>query len=337
MKRATSKLPNDPAELRALLIEARAELALALAALQNQSLEIQNLRLLLAKLKRMQFGRSSEKLNNQIAQLELQLEELETEQASVVPVAAVSVGQDVSVKPVRQTLPEHLPRETQVHAVACTCPECGGELKSVGVDVTEELEYIPARFKVIRHERPKFSCGACERMIQAPMPSRPIERGLAGPGLLAHVLVSKYADHLPLYRQSVIYAREGVELSRSTLADWVGQLSGLLTPLADAIGRHVLAGRKLHADDTPIPVLSPGRGRTKTGRIWTYVRDDRAAAQETPAAVWFQYTPDRKGIRPREHLQDYSGVLQADGYAGFHHLYADGRIQEAACWAHYHE
>lgn len=334
MKRATSKLPNDPVELRALLIEARADLALAQAALQNQSLEIQNLRLLLAKLKRMQFGRSSEKLNNQIAQLELQLEELETEQASVVSVAAVPVEQDVSVKPVRQTLPEHLPRETQIHAAACTCPECGGELKSVGVDVTEELEYIPARFKVIRHERPKFSCGACERMTQAPMPSRPIERGLAGPGLLAHVLVSKYADHLPLYRQSVIYAREGVELSRSTLADWVGQLSGLLTPLADAIGRHVLGGRKLHADDTPIPVLSPGRGRTKTGRIWTYVRDDRAAAQETPAAVWFQYTPDRKGIRPREHLQGYSGVLQADGYAGFHHLYAGGRIQEAACWAH---
>ena len=187
----------------------------------------------------------------------------------------------------------------------------------MGVDVTEELEYVPARFKVIRHERPKFSCGACELMIQAPMPSRPVERGLAGPGLLAHVLVSKYADHLPLYRQSTIYAREGVELGRSTLADWVGQASGLLTPLADALRRHVLAGRKLHADDTPIPVLSPGRGKTKTGRIWTYVRDDRAAGQETPAAVWFQYTPDRKGIRPREHLQDYSGVLQADGYPGF--------------------
>jgi len=288
MKRATSKLPNDPVELRALLIEARADLALAQAALQNQSLEIQNLRLLLAKLKRMQFGRSSEKLNNQIAQLELQLEELETEQSSVVPVAAVSVAQDASVKPVRQALPEHLPRETQVHAAACTCPECGGELKSVGVDVAEELEYIPARFKVIRHERPKFSRGACELMIQAPMPSRPIARGLAGPELLTHVLVSKFADHLPRYRQSTLYAREGVALGRSTcLADWVGQASGLLAPLSDALKQHVLADRELHADDTPMPVLSPGRGRNKTGRIWTYVRDDRAAAQDTPAVVWF--------------------------------------------------
>jgi transposase len=139
------------------------------------------------------------------------------------------------------------------------------------------------------------------------MPSRPIERGLACPGLLAHVLVSKFADHLPLYRQSTIYAREGVVLGRSTLADWVGQTSGLLAPLSDALKQHVLAGRKLHADDTPIPVLSPGRGRTKAGRIWTYVRDDRAAAQDTPAAVWFQYTPDRKGIRPREHLQVTAG------------------------------
>jgi transposase len=333
MQRAISKLPDDPVELRALLIAAHAELALAQVALQNQSLEIQNLRLLLAKLKRMQFGRSSEKLNNQISQLELQLEELETGQATKTKKIVV-LEQDNSAKPVRQALPGHLPRETQVHAPACTCPECGGELKAVGVDVTEELEYVPARFKVIRHERPKFSCGACELMIQAPMPSRPIERGLAGPGLLAHVLVSKYADHLPLYRQSTIYAREGVELGRSTLADWVGQASGLLTPLADALRRHVLAGRKLHADDTPIPVLSPGCGKTKTGRIWTYVRDDRAAGQETPAAVWFQYTPDRKGIRPREHLQDYSGVLQADGYPGFYHLYAGDKIQEAACWAH---
>jgi hypothetical protein len=157
---------------------------------------------------------------------------------------------------------------------------------------------------------------------------------LAGPGLLAHVLVSKYGDHLPLYRQSVIYAREGVDLSRSTLTDWVGDAAGLLRPLVAAIRRHVLAGDKLHADDTPVPVLAPGQGRTKTGRLWTYVRDDRPAGDLTPPAVWFAYAPDRQGQHPRTHLKDFEGALQADGYAGFNGLYDTGRVQEVACWAH---
>jgi hypothetical protein len=170
-------------------------------------------------------------------------------------------------------------------------------------------------------------------VVEAPAPSRPIERGLAGPSLLAHVIVSKYADHLPLYRQSEIYARQGVEISRSTLAGWVGAASDLLAPLVEAIGKHVLAGRKLHADDTPMPVLAPGSGKTKTGRLWTYVRDDRPAGEQMAPAVWFAYSEDRKGEHPRQHLRNFKGALQADAYAGFHHLYSD-HIYEAACWAH---
>jgi len=200
--------------------------------------------------------------------------------------------------------------------------------------VTEILEYVPARFKVIRTVRPKLSCADCSQIVQAPAPNRVIDRGLAGPGLLAHVLVSKYADHLPLYRQAEIYQREGIELDRSTLADWVGGVSRTLQPLVGAVKKYVLAGEKLHGDDVPVPVLEPGNGKTKTGRLWTYVRDDRPAGSEAPAAVWFAYSPDRKGERPAKHLETYAGILQADGYAGFNKLYETGRIVEAACWAH---
>jgi transposase len=207
-------------------------------------------------------------------------------------------------------------------------------LNKLGEDISEVLEWIPASFKVIRHVRPKMSCTKCDAIVQAEAPSRPIARGMAGPGLLAHVLVSKYADHVPLYRQSEIYAREGVELERSTLADWVGSTSKLLEPLNEALRQHVISGSKLHADDTPVPVLEPGKGRTRTGRLWTYVRDDRPAGQVIPPAVWFAYTPDRSGKHPNQHLAKFKGTLQADAYAGFNPLYANGRVQEAACWAH---
>jgi transposase len=177
---------------------------------------------------------------------------------------------------VRKSLPDHLLREEKIYPPpAAACPACGGNLRHLGDDVADQLEFIPASFKVIRHIRPKLACTCCDCIVQAPAPSRPIERGLAGSGLLAHVLVSKFADHLPLYRQSVIYAREGVELSRALLADWVGQSTALLRPLVDAIRRHVMAASKLHADDTPVPVLAPGNGKTRTARLWTYVRDDR--------------------------------------------------------------
>jgi transposase len=219
------------------------------------------------------------------------------------------------------------PRET-------ACPDCGGKLRLLGEDVAETLEYVPARFKVIRTVRPKLSCACCARILQEPAPDRPIDRGLAGPGLLAHVLVAKYSDHLPLYRQSEIYAREGVELDRSTLADWVGGASRVLTPLVDAMKRYVLSADKLHGDDVPVPVLEPGSGKTKTGRLWTYVRDDRPAGSHAAPAVWFAYSPDRKGEHPASHLKNFRGTLQADGYAGFNRLYEQGGIVEAACWAH---
>ena len=303
---------------------------------------IERLQTMIAHLRRMQFGQKSEKIERQIEQLELELEDLESAQAAQLeelerklePEAAAAVA--AKQKPVRRALPDHLPREVETHAPeASECPECGSRLNKLGEDVAEVLEWIPASFKVIRHVRPKLCCSKCDVIVQAEAPSRPIARGLAAPSLLAHVIVSKYADHLPLYRQSEIYARAGVELERSTLADWVGSSSKLLEPLHEALRKYVMSTRKLHADDTPVPVLEPGKGRTKTGRLWTYVRDERAAAQTTAPAVWFAYSPDRSGKHPHQHLATFKGTLQADAYAGFNRLYESGNVQEAACWAHY--
>jgi transposase len=303
--------------------------------LRSRSEHIEHLKLMVEKFRQMLFGAKSEKLVLKLEQLEFELEEDETTQAEgeafterVSPVA------EPKPRPERRPLPEHLEREVITHTPERDCcPDCGGQLRHFGDDVSEQLEYIPENFKVIRHVRPKFTCTGCDQVVEAPAPSRPIERSLARPSLLAHVIVSKYADHLPLFRQSEIYARQGVEISRSTMAGWVGAASDLLGPLVEAIGKHVFAGRKLHADDTPMPVLAPGNGKTKTGRLWTYVRDDRSAGDHTPAAVWFAYSEDRKGEHPQRHLKNYKGALQADAYAGLHHLYGD-HIYEAACWAH---
>ena len=330
----TAPLPNDVESLQRLVSAQRAQIEAVTAELWSRQLEIEQMKLQIAKLRRMHFGRSSEQLDATIAQLELKLEELECEEARTP--AAPAPRTTTRRVPVRRPLPESLPRETIMHASACQCPACGAELRPAGEDVAEVLEYVPSRFKVIRHVRPKFSCTGCQTLVQAPAPSRPIARGLAGPGLLAHVLIAKYCDHLPLYRQSQIYAREGVDLDRSTLADWVGHSSALLRPLLDALQQHVIGAEKLHADDTPVPVLAPGTGKTKTGRLWTYVRDDRPAASTEPPAVWFCYTPDRKGKHPCAHLATFAGTLQADGYAGFNGLYdrAINPLLEAACWAH---
>jgi transposase len=304
--------------------------------LASRDVEIEHLKLLIAKLRRVQFGRSSEKREYQIEQLELRLEELEARRTKETTAVKESAPPSTAVvRPARRPLPEHLPREVRKYLPKQeACPDCGGKLKHLGEDVSEILEYVPASLKVIQYIRPKLACACCDRIVQAAAPSRPIERSIAGPGLLAHVLVSKYCDHLPLYRQSQIYARSGVELDRSTLAEWVGGSSRLLAPLVEVLRRHVMAAGKLHADDTPVPVLAPGLGKTKTGRLWTYVRDDRPAGDRTPAAVWFAYSPDRKGEHPQSHLSNFTGTLQADGYAGFEQIYAAGRIQEAACWAH---
>ena len=323
-------------QLHAELDEHRQTLTTRSEELRTSNEQIAHLKLIIEKLRRTIFGRKSEKIVVQLEQLELHLEELESAQAEMeAAVERVTPIEGPKAKSRRKPLPEHLPREVVTHLPhGDCCPDCGGQLRQFGHDVTEQLEYIPDSFKVIRHVRPKFACSGCDRVVEAPAPSRPIERGLAGPGLLAHVLVSKFADHLPLYRQSEIYARQGVEIERSTLAGWVGGASELLSPLVDAIQKHVLAGSKLHADDTPMPVLAPGSGKTKTGRLWTYVRDDRPAGEDTAPAVWFAYSEDRKGEHPRQHLKHFKGGLQADAYAGFHHLYGGGAIYEVACWAH---
>ena len=195
--------------------------------------------------------------------------------ANAEPSAPVEQSPPDRKKSDRRALPAHLPAREVVHEPSCTCPACGGDMRKVGEDVTQILDYIPGHFEVVRHVRPAFSCRRCESMVQSPMPSLPIERGQAGAGLLAHILVGKYCDHLPLYRQSGIYAREGVELDRATMAAWVGKITALASPLVEAVAGHVMAAEKLHVDDTPVPVLAPGTGRTKTGRLWVYLRDER--------------------------------------------------------------
>lgn len=297
--------------------------------------ENEHLKLLVAKYRRMHFGQKSES-QAQLGQLDLALafEPLPVTMASPMP----SLPDESEAKPrtrKRKPFPETLPRETVTHTPeAERCPDCGGQFKSLGEDASEMLEYVPASFKVIRYVRPKLACTRCDHIAQAAAPARPIPRGFAGPALLAHVLVGKFCDHLPLYRQSAIYARSGLDLDRALLAEWVGHCHELLSPLVEAIRRYVLGSNKVHADDTPFPVLSPGKGRTKTARLWTYVRDDRPAGCNDPPAVWFAYSEDRKGLHPREHLKSFHGILQADAYGGFDALYESGEIQEAACWAH---
>jgi transposase len=327
----TTDLANLPDDVDALKRIIRDMVQSAVAA----RVEIAKLRFELARLKRAQFGRSSEKLGSAVAQLELAIETLEEDQAERLATSAPAVAAVLNAaKPARRPLPEHLPREEIVHATPCTCPGCGGSLRKIGTDVTETLEHVPGRFKVIRHVRDKFSCRACDTVVQAAAPTHAIARGRAGPRLLAHVIVSKYDDHLPLHRQAEIYAREGVALDTSTLSDWVGAAAATLKPLTAALAADILASDTLHADDTPVPVLAPGAGRTKTGRLWAYVRDERPFAGARPPAVLFFYSPDRKGEHPRRHLANFTGVIHADGYAGFNGLFEAGRISEAGCWAH---
>jgi transposase len=271
-------LPDKVDTLRRMVIEERdaratreAELEAAKAGLVSKTLEIEKLKIQIARLRRQQFGRSSEKIDRIIDQLELRLDELET-QAVIEPLAAAPDSEDETAtarkkSPGRRPLPDHLPRTEIVHTPSCTCPACGSALRKVGEDVTDVLDYIPGRFEIIRHIRPAFSCRTCESMTQMPMPSLPIERGRPGAGLLAHILVSKYCDHTPLYRQAGIHAREGVDLERAVMANWVGKSVWITAPVVEAIGDHVMASAALHADDTPVPVLAPGLGKTKTGRL----------------------------------------------------------------------
>jgi transposase len=324
---------DDIATLRAALATANARLAAAEAM-------IEHLKLTIAKARRERWGQSAER-GRRLDQMELQLEELEaaaTEDeitAEAVTSTSTVAGQQRR-KPVRAPLPAHLPRERVVIPSPCSCPSCGGRLAKLGEDITETLEVIPRQWKVIQTVREKFSCRTCEQITQSPAPFYTINRGRAGPGLLAMVLHGKYGLHLPLNRQSESFKREGIDLDVSTLADWVGAAAMTLKPLIDILRAHVMAAERLHGDDTTVPVLA--KLRTATGRLWTYVRDDRPFGGKDPPAALFYYSADRTGAHPSRHLTGYGGILQADAYAGFGDLYDGARkprpIAEAACWSH---
>lgn len=327
--------PSAP-DKDARIAELEAALATARADITARDILIDTLRVQLARLKRMQFGKASEKLSHEIAQLELALEELEAEAATVSAGRADPARLDRQA-PVR-ALPAHLPREEQriepEHG-NCTCPDCGGALRPLGQDSDEMLDAVPVQWRVIRAIRPKYSCRACEKVVQAAAPVKAIARGKATFGTLAHVVVAKFDHHLPLYRQAEMMAAQGIDIDRSTLAGWAGQASALLDPIVSRIREAGLTATKIHTDDTPVPMLDPGRGKTATGRIWAYVVDDRGAGATTPPLVWYKFTEDRTGSHPQQQLANFNGFLQADGYAGYDKLYTTNRVTEVACWAHF--
>jgi transposase len=332
-------LPTDLASAHALIIAQRQALIAAQSEAQHRALLIEKLKYTIKKLRHEQFGQSSER-GALLDQLELQLADLEEDAAQAEAAAAaetITVPSFERRKPARRPLPAHLPRERIVYPAPSACPCCGDDrLRKIGEDVTETLELVPRQWKVIQHVREKFSCRACEAITQPPAPSHAIARGRAGPKLLAHILFSKYSLHLPLNRQSATYGREGIDLDVSTLADWVGAAAATLMPLNDVIRTHVFAAERIHADDTTVPVLA--KDKTRTGRLWTYVRDDRPFGGPDPPAAVFFYSRDRGGEHPEQHLARYAGLMQADAYAGFNRLYdanrKPGPIIEAACWAH---
>ena len=333
MTAASNHLPDDKDALKAALIEARAKLSGAEAL-------IEHLQLMIAKMKREMFGPRSERSQRLIDQLELQLEELAAqrgEDAAKPEAAVVEVAGFTRRKATRRDFPDHLPRRRIVHPAPTCCPCCGGtRLSKIGEDVTETLDVIPRQWFVTEHVREKFSCRSCETIAQPPAPFHAIARGFAGPSLLAMMLVEKYANHQPLNRQSEHYAREGIALSVSTMADHVGACTAALMPLHELIKAHVFAAARIHGDDTTVPVLA--KMKCRTGRLWTYVRDDQPFGGAAPPAAVFFYSPDRGGQHPERHLAGYCGILQADAYAGFNTLYRPerpgGPIVEAACWAH---
>lgn len=331
-------VPDDPGKLRDLV-------GVLMSELKSRDIKITDLEQRLAGMNRHRFGARSENAD----QLNLTLENAEIEAAmnkeDIAAAAAVLPNEDdvEPTKPKRKPLPDHLERnETELAPPSDSCRSCGGAMRRIGEDVTEELEYVPGRFVVNRIVRPRFTCGGCETFTQAALLSRPIERGRPGPGLLAHIMVSKFADHLPLYRQSGIYAREGVDLDRSTMAEWLGKITTLLTPLAEAIARYVKRGQAIHADDTPVKMLSPGNKKTKTARVWTYVRDERPRSGSGPPAAWYEFSIDRKKQHPVGHLDGYQGWVHADDYAGFKDIFDPLKAnrlgakpaKEMACLAH---
>ena len=325
--RATFKsLPEDPTELRAVS-------ALMAAEIKTQAYQIEKLKKELAAHRKARFCSKSEAMDQLAFDLQ---EDTEIAAASEAQKTAseTDADQDAPTKRThnRAPLPDHLERQEEILSPGDACGDCGGALKPLGEDVTEELEYVPGHFVVKRIVRPRMTCICCEAFAQAELPSRPITRGRPGPGLLAHVLVGKYCDHLPLYRQSEIYARDKVDLHRSTLTDWVGRSTALLEPLAAHIGKLVRAGPALFADDTPVKMQA--KGKAQTARLWSYVRDERPWCGQAPPCVWYQFSVDRKGEHPSSHLKGYRGVIHADGFTGFNGLFGTERASEQACMVH---
>jgi transposase len=350
-------LPRDPdrllpmlqqmteimAQQKAALVSLRTERDTAWSERDAARAEVEKLRLLIRQLQRGRFGRRSERLDPD--QLQLGLEDLEQTAAAAEAAQEAATGSSGAPRPPRSrrrnlgALPTHLPRvEVLVDVADKTCPCCGGALHAIGEDTSEMLDVIPAQLRVKVIRRPRYACRACEEaVVQAPAPERPITGGMATEALLARVLVAKFGDHLPLYRQAQIFARQGIGLDRSTLCDWVGRACWWLEPLWRLLHRHVLSSTRIFADDTPLPVLDPGRGRTKTGRLWGYAVDDRPWGGSTPPAVVYLYAEDRNGERPAAHLAGFRGILQVDGYSGFKGLLAGrppNEIRLAFCWAH---
>ena len=347
------KLPSDIPILQQMIVDLLMEVTSLTK--QNQSLQerLTSLKYQLALLKAKRYGKSSEKLDRAIEELEHRIEEDETEEASnsqdydgdkdneeevsdQPDTEADLSNKSAKQKPKRKPLPDHLPRTDVVIPAPVQCPACHGtEFRKISDDVSEMLEYVPASFIVIRHIRPRCACINCEQIVQGYAPSNTIDKGKAGPGLLAHLLVQKYCNHLPFYRQAQMYEREGLELARSTMASWAGQCAKLLQPLLLALETEVFSSPEIHTDDTPVRVLAPGMGKTKTGRIWVYLRDGRSYGNETPPAVCYFYSPDRKSEWPQKHLEGYTGIVHADAYAGYDKIYhTNQEITEAACWAH---
>ena len=326
---AFKSLPKDPDELRSVSEQ---------MLLHIQSLTYQNekLKAELHGHRKARFGAKSEGMD----QLALDLpEDDEIARAAEDQHTAQSPSDEGAPTNKRQhsrkPLPDHLDREDEVLSAGEACAGCGGSLRQVGEDITQELDYIPGHFVVRRFIRPRMACTCCEAFAQAPLPSRLIERGRPGPGLVAHMLVGKYCDHLPLERQSKLYARDGVDLHRSTLSDWVGRTTALLEPMAEHIGKLVRAGPALFADDTPVKLqVRANKMKTKTARLWSYVRDERPWCGAAPPCAWYQFSVDRKGEHPANHLASYTGTVHADGYAGFNGLFGEGKANEQACMVH---
>ncbi len=327
MLESLKSLPDDPEDLKGLVAMMGEEI-------KALTMKVEDLQGQLAGHRKARFGAKSESAR-QLA-LDLQEDAEIAEAATAEQTDETGDGETPRKrKHSRAPLPDHLEHQSEILSSGETCADCGGTLRKLGEDVTRELEYIPGRFVVREIVRPRMACSCCEAFVQAPLPSRPITRGRAGPGLLAHVLVGKYCDHLPLHRQSAIYAREKVDLHRSTLTDWVGRSTALLEPLADHIGKLVRTGPALFADDTPVKMQTGGKtGKAQTARMWSYVRDERPWCGQAPPSAWYQFSVDRKGKHPAAHLTGYKGIVHADGFTGFNGLFGEGLASEQACMVH---